>query len=185
MLGSSSQGQERNMRIELVERIEPTSGFQQQVFRAVHDGERDWILTLALSLPQRQAGDSKSVSEKQRETLAAFFWGADHLPDEFGWQQASQLMNMRGLAYAVAETMNDGFLAANRMEIAPLIAAYISQSAYHSALARAWNLGGGQNYSDRDPSDWLILVASPFYRELLEFGILAREDLGNLTSGAV
>lgn len=172
------------MRIELVERIEPVSGFQQQVFRAVRDGKEDWILTLALNLPHRQAGDGKSISKKQRETLAAFFWGADLLPDEFGWQQASQLMNMRGLAYAVAETMNEGFLAANRMEIAPLIAAYISQSAYLSAVARAWNLAGGQNYSDRNPSDWLMLVASPFYRELLEFGILAREDLASLSNGS-
>lgn len=171
------------MRIELADELGSSSDYQQDIFRLAADQTDEWVLTFALKLPRRRHGDNKPISKKQRETLAAFFWGTDLLPEAFGWQQASRLMDMRGLAYAVAETMQDGFLAANRMEIAPIIAAHISRSDYLSAVARSWNLGTWRDHSDRNPSDWLMLVASPFYRELLEFGLAAREDLDRLLNG--
>lgn len=173
------------MPIELAEITEASSHYKQNIFRLSQVGEANWLLRLTLQLPTRQAGDKKPISAKQRETLAAFFWDTDLLPPIFGWQQAGRLMDMRELAYAVSETMEEGFLAANRMEIAPIIAAYISRSPYLVAVARGWNLGTWRDSSSGEQSNWLMLVASPFYKELLEFALLARhefEDAMNSTS---
>jgi hypothetical protein len=163
--------------IELVDEVAPISGYRQEVFRFTASAGDEWHLRLALRIPWRHADDKKPASQKQRETLKTFFWDTDVLPEKAGWQQASRLMDMRGLAYAVSETMDDGFLAANRIALAPLIAAYISRNAYLSAVARGWTLGTWRDSSNRSQSDWLMLVASPFYRELFEFALLAREDL--------
>lgn len=86
-------------------------------------------------------------------------------------------MAVRGLAYAVAETMEEGFLAANRVLMAPLIAGYMSHSPYLLSVARGWSLGTWRDAPTRPQSDWLILVAAPFYRELLEFALLAGDEL--------
>lgn len=172
------------MPIELVESVEQSPDYKQDVFRVSLVEEGELLLRLALKLPGRQPGDKKPTSAKQRETLAAFFWDADLLPSSFGWQQAGRLMDMRGLAYAVSETMEAGFLASNRIAIAPIIAAYISQSPYLVAVARGWNLGTWRDSSTRNQGDWLMLVASPFYKELLEFALAAQHDLEHVTAAA-
>lgn len=172
------------MPIELVETVTPSPDYRQDVFRVSPQADDGWLASLVLHLPERQAEDRKVTSKKQRETLAHFFWETDLLPADFGWQQASRLMEMRGLAYAVSETMEEGFLAQNRMAIAPLIAAYISRSPYLRSVARGWSLGTWREASTRSQSDWLMLIASPFYRELLEFALLARDDLCDAMTNA-
>ena len=94
-------------------------------------------------------------------------------------------MDIRGLAFAISETLEDGFLAANRIRIAPLIAAYISRSPYLMAVARGWTLGTWRDRSTDAQSDWLMLVGSPFYRELLDFALVARADLYGAMSGQI
>lgn len=165
------------MAIQLVAEVAPSSAYRQDVFRVLPDPEDGWTVSLLLRLPRRVDGDSKSASEKQRETLTSFFWNTDPLPLDCGWQQASRLMDLRGLAYAVTETMEDGFLAANRIVLAPLLAGFMSCSPYLLSVARGWNLGTWREGSNRNQSDWLMLIASPFYRDLLEFALLARDDL--------
>jgi hypothetical protein len=166
-----------NIHIELVHNHLPSIEFQQDIFRFVFEHDHSWTLRLALKIPCRRPEDSKPASKRQRDALTSFFWGVDLLPEDLGWQQAGRLMDMRALAFMVAETMEDGFFAANRTQIAPMIASYISQSTYLSAIARGWNLGSKQGSATSDGAQWRTLIASPFYRELLEFGLLAREDL--------
>jgi hypothetical protein len=165
------------MRIDLVTEVEASPHHRQDVFRVSPEAESDWVLSLALKLPERRHGDNKPASARQRDTLATFFWGTDPLPRGAGWQQGSLLMSLRGLAYAVAETMEEGFLADHRILMAPLIAAYMSHSPYLLSVARGWSLGTWREGSTRPHSDWLFLIAAPFYRELLEFALLARDEL--------
>jgi len=173
------------MPIQLVAEIAPSSDYQQNVFRVLTDPDDGWTVALLLRLPRRVDGDSKAASKKQRETLTSFFWNTDPLPLDCGWHQAGRLMDLRGLAYAVTETMEDGFLAANRIALAPLLVGYMSCSPYLLSAARGWNLGNWREGSHRSQTDWLMLIASPFYRELLEFALLARDDLcGALTNVA-
>ena len=165
------------MSIQLVTEITPSSDYRQNIFRVLPSSEDGWTVSLLLRPPQRIDGDSQAASKKQRETLTNFFWNTDLLPLDCGWQQASRLMDLRGLAYAVTETMEDGFLAANRIVLAPLLVGFMSCSPYFLSVARGWNLGTWRDESNRNPSDWLILISSPFYRDLLEFALLARDDL--------
>lgn len=166
-----------SLQIQLAQCLEPTPPFRQNIFRFAPDGDAGLILTLALTLPIRHPGDIRPASQRQRDTLAGFFWGLDLLPSDFGSQQAGRLMDMRALAFAVAETMEDGFLAAHRKQIAPMIASYISRSAYLTAVARGWNRGAKDKTQSSDSLQWQLLVTAPFYKELIEFGLLAREDL--------
>lgn len=165
------------MRIELVAEVEPSPHYRQDVFRVSPDPESDWVLSQVLKLPERLHGDNKPASARQRDTLTTFFWGTGPLPRGAGWQQASLLMALRGLAYAVAETMEEGFLAANRVLLAPLVAGYMSRSPYLLSVARGWSLGTWRDAPTGPQSDWLTLIVAPFYRELLEFALLARDDL--------
>lgn len=152
-----------------------TPSYTQNVFRldTTTDGA---ILRLALHLPKRLSEDRKPASQKQRSTLHSFYYENDVLPLGSGWQQASVLLNIRSLSYAVSETLEDGFLAANRMMVAPLIAAYISQSPYLRAVARGWSLGTWHEDNRQGHASWLTLISNPFYEELFNFAMAARDD---------
>ena len=162
----------------IVENIEPSELYRQNVFRIVED-EKTWSATIALKLPERQNGDNKSASKNQRDTLESFFWDSDILPPESGWQQASQLMSIRGLSWAVSETLEEGFKADNRIVLAPFIATYISRDPYLCCVARGYSLGTWSNRTNPGENWFLSLISSPFYRELIEFSFLARDDIGD------
>lgn len=165
------------MRVQFANRIEAQEGARQDVFRIERSSSDELTLTVAFELPARQFGDNKAASGKQRDTLTAFFWGCDLLPENCYWQQASLVMAFRTLAWAVAETMEDGFFAANRIDLAPLIAAYISRDPYLRTVARGWSLGRWQGASINESTAPLFLVSSPFYRELFDFAFAATSDL--------
>lgn len=164
-----------DLRIKVVEAVTPSPAYGQLAFRLSESGG-DTILSLALHIPERLAEDRKPVSTKQRDTLETFFLGHDVLPRGCGWQQASALLDIRSLSFAVTETLHDGFWAANRVALAPLIATYISQSPYLRAVARGWSLGTRQDGADHPTSAWLSLVGGGYYRELFEFSVVARAD---------
>lgn len=169
------------LQIKTVEHVSPQSGYTQDIFR--FDKINDALtLRLALNIPDRLEEDRKAASQKQRSTLHSFYYENDLLPANCGWQQASVLLNIRALSYAVSETLEDGFRAERRILIAPLITAYVSQRPYLCAVARGWSLGSwpaeNQGSVNRNGSpSWFTLIASPFYEELFNFAEAARGDL--------
>lgn len=162
------------LRLEIVEPLPAAMNYAQNIFRFQTDGD-DVVLRLALQVPGK-IDERKAASQKQRSTISSFFFENDILSPDCGWQQASILMNIRSLSYAVSETLEDGFLAANRITLAPLIAAYISQSRYLRAVARGWSLGTWHDNRTQDQASWLSLISSPFYKELFDFAAAAHDD---------
>lgn len=162
------------LRLEIVEPLPPATNYAQNIFRFQADGDA-LILRLALQVPGKM-DERKVASQKQRSTISGFFFENDVLPPDCGWQQASVLMNIRALSYAVSETIDVGFLAANRIALAPLIAAHISQSSYLRAVARGWSLGTWHDNRTQDHASWLSLISSPFYKELFDFATVAHDD---------
>lgn len=133
-------------RISVCNTIEEDHTYKQNIFR-ISPSEDEIIFRILLKIPYRLPEDTKQISQKQLSTISGFYYNSDITPRNCGWQQASALLNLRLLSFAVAETLEDGFLADNRILIAPLISAYISQKPYLCAVARAWSLG---NYWPKD-----------------------------------
>lgn len=176
------------MLLEVVNVIAPSDqeeAYHQNIVRVIDDNE-GLRFQIAFKMPSRLFDDNKEISEKQRSTIDGFFFGNRIAPIDGGWQQASSIISMRLLAYAVAQTLEEGFLAANRILIAPFIAAYISQQPYLCAVARGWSLATWEKVpvqsmdsKNRQSAAWLALITSPFYRELFTFAHLATQDIYN------
>lgn len=155
--------------------------YTQDTFRIDVDGD-DIVFILNLHIPERLEDDKKPISQSQRSTIDGFYYDHEIAPENCGWQQASAMLNVRLLSYAVSETLENGFLAANRIFIAPLIAAYISQNPYLCAVSRGWSLGNwmGSEQGSKQPknkSELIPLISSPFYKELFDFSQAASTDI--------
>lgn len=165
-----------DLTVEVVDALRPSPSYGQNAFRLL-SANGAARLQLALHIPDRLAEDTRAASQKQRDTLEAFFLGHDLLPPACGWQQASALLDIRSLSFAVAETLRDGFFAANRVTTASLIATYISRSPFLCAVARGWSLGARKETAEIAELSWRFLVGSAYFKELFNFSAIARDDL--------
>lgn len=154
---------------------------RQNIFR-MERTDSGISIDISLEIPRRLKEDKKPISQNQRNTINSFYYNNDILPEDCGWQQASALLNMRSLSFSVSETLENGFLAENRIVIAPLISAYISQKPYLCAVARGWSLGNRPPISSSKADiqryeNFIPLISSPFYGELFSFALSAQHDI--------